>query len=164
MNWAQRRRDRAREGGGVQVQRSRQTADRRARRFTAAAILVGAILGTAMLLDVACGNGSSANPVPPSSESIMAGAILFEVNCRLCHGQDGRGSDLAADLTVHVPTRGEQFLFGRISEGFDGGAQLNSMPAFKSILTERERWHLVNFLQDAFGQVSPVLPETRSRY
>jgi mono/diheme cytochrome c family protein len=30
------------------------------------------------------------------------------------------------------------------------------MPAFEDVLTEDERWHILNFLRDQFGDPEPV--------
>lgn len=101
------------------------------------------------------------NPVPATDESLAIGAGLFENNCQICHGADGKGGSLAPDLTLHVPAHGDGFLFGSISEGFPVDSAEPLMPAFKAQLTETERWHLVNFLRDAFGEgnIEPVLPD-----
>ncbi len=141
------------------------SAKRRARRIA----WLPPILVIAVVLSAeACSGGNSVlrtNPVPATEESLAIGAGLFlENNCQVCHGADGRGGPLAPDLTVHIPTREDGFLFGRISEGFPVGSTEQLMPAFKDQLTETERWHLVNFLRDAFGEIDPVLPEETSSY
>ena len=91
---------------------------------------------------------------------------LYNINCSVCHGQDLLGdgpilafmtrgpfpADLTADLTRDV-TDGE--LFGFISGGGNQGlaARLRDrlsaspMPEFRLLLTEDERWALVQFLR-----------------
>ncbi len=130
------------------------SARRRARRI---AWLPPILVIAAVLSIGACSGG---NPVPATEESVAIGASLFENNCQVCHGVDGKGSSLAPDLTMHLPTRADGFLFGRISEGFPVDSTEQLMPAFNDQLTETERWHLVNFLRDAFseGKMDPVLP------
>ena len=91
---------------------------------------------------------------------------LYNVNCSVCHGENLQGvgpirpfmtrgpfpADLTADLTRDV-TDGE--LFGFISGGGNQGlaARLRGrrsaspMPEFRLLLTEDERWVLVQFLR-----------------
>lgn len=57
-----------------------------------------------------------------------------------------------------------RYVYGRISEGFPVGSTGQLMPAFNDQLTETERWHLVTFLRDEFGEIDPVLPEGTSSY
>jgi copper transport protein len=93
------------------------------------------------------------NPIPLSAESIAAGQALFSANCALCHGQTGKGdgpvgvtlNPRPADLTQHavVGIHTDAQLFEWITNGFPG----SRMPAFKSALSDTERWHLVNFIR-----------------
>ena len=125
------------------------------RRSGAAVGLILAVLGIAVLLEAACGGGTA--KVPSSPESIAMGAVLFETNCQVCHGADGKGGSQAPDLTIHVPTRSEDFLFGRISKGFVNQG-VRTMPAWEDVLSETERWHLVNFIVDSWGELTFVTP------
>ncbi len=125
-------------------------------RQAAAFGLVGAILLVATVLEAACGGSSR---VPSSAESIAFGVALFEANCQVCHGIDGKGSQLAPDLTVHIPTRTDDFMFGRISRGFNSTDGILTMQPFEDVLSENERWHLVNFLRDSFGTLTFVTPQ-----
>lgn len=125
-------------------------------RALAAVVIIAATVLLAQLGFIACGGGS--NRVPPTADSIEAGRVLFQTNCRVCHGDDGRGSTLAPDLTVHVPTRNDDFLFGRITKGFESAASGLTMPAFGGVLSETERWHLVNYLRETFGTLTFTTP------
>jgi mono/diheme cytochrome c family protein len=125
------------------------------RRSGAAVGLTLAIVGIAVLLEAACSGG--AESVPSSPESIAIGAAFFESNCQVCHGADGKGSPQASDLTIHVPTRDEDFLFGRISKGFVSQG-VRTMPAWEDELSVTERWHLVNFIIDSWGELTFVTP------
>jgi copper transport protein len=96
---------------------------------------------------------SQENPIPPSAESVAAGKALFEVRCVPCHGTSGKGdgplgltlNPHPADLTIHaIPgVHTDAQLFEWISNGFPGSA----MPAFKSLLSDTDRWNLVNFIR-----------------
>lgn len=110
------------------------------------------MIGAFVLLG-ACDSGGGTlptNPIEATEDSIATGARLYQGNCLICHGTDGRGSPLAPDLTVHVLTRKDGFLFERISRGFPADSELKTMPSFGSVFSEMERWHLVNFLRETF--------------
>jgi mono/diheme cytochrome c family protein len=91
------------------------------------------------------------NPVPPSSEAISRGRATFRERCVACHGDRGRGDGAAgaaldprpADLVLHVPQHSDGELYYMVSVGFPGTA----MPAWRSILSEPQRWELVHYLR-----------------
>ncbi len=58
-------------------------------------------------------------------------------------------------LSVHVPVHNDGTLFTWISEGLPLDQEEKNMPAWKDELTEEERWHLVNYLRDTYGQGLP---------
>ena len=94
-----------------------------------------------------------ANPIPANQESVKAGEILYITNCAACHGVSGKGdgpvgltlNPRPADLTQHaVPgVHTDAQLFEWITNGFPG----SRMPAFKSRLSDTDRWNLVNFIR-----------------
>ncbi|GAB4360928.1 MAG: hypothetical protein Kow006_31210 [Gammaproteobacteria bacterium] len=97
-------------------------------------------------------------------EALLRGHKIYEVNCAACHGIDGRGTGPAsnslshkpADLTSHFhrgPGMGDGYLFWRVSEGgtvepFKSSG--SAMPAFKSVLSERERWDVLTYVHQLF--------------
>ncbi|MGZ9221392.1 MAG: copper resistance protein CopC [Anaerolineales bacterium] len=98
-------------------------------------------------------SNEQANPIPPNSESVAAGHALFMTSCAPCHGVTGKGdgpvaltlNPRPADLSQHaIPgVHTDAQLFEWITNGFPG----SQMPAFKSTLSDTERWHLVNFIR-----------------
>ncbi len=89
------------------------------------------------------------NPFSGNS-SINKGKSIYKTRCVVCHGDKGKGDGPAgkalnpppADHTaaaVQSQTDGE--LFWKISEG------RGPMVGWKLILSEEERWHLVNYLR-----------------
>lgn len=94
-----------------------------------------------------------ANPIPPNSESIAKGQELYSAKCVPCHGVTGKGdgpigltlNPRPANLTQHaIPgIHPDSQLFEWITNGFPG----SQMPAFKSTLSDTDRWHLVNFIR-----------------
>ena len=93
------------------------------------------------------------SPIPPTSDSVLRGAELYQVHCAACHGVSGRGDGPVgltlrlppADLSQHaVPgVHSDGQLFEWISRGYPGSV----MPAFEDQLSEQDRWHLVNFIR-----------------
>ena len=96
---------------------------------------------------------TQANPIPPNSESIAAGAALYAVNCVPCHGVSGEGdgpvgitmNPRPANLKQHAMpgAHTDAQLYEWITNGFPG----TRMPAFKSTLSDTDRWNLVNFMR-----------------
>jgi mono/diheme cytochrome c family protein len=99
---------------------------------------------------------SLANPVPLDLASTRAGQTLYEEYCLQCHGVQGKGDGPAglainpppADLTIHTApgVHPDGQLFEWISNGYPGSV----MPAFGELLSEEQRWHLVNYIR-TFG-------------
>jgi mono/diheme cytochrome c family protein len=94
-----------------------------------------------------------ANPIAPNTESVAAGQAMFTMHCATCHGETGKGdgplglvlNPRPADLSQHaVPgVHTDAQLYEWITNGFPGSA----MPAWKSRLSDTDRWNLVNFIR-----------------
>jgi mono/diheme cytochrome c family protein len=91
------------------------------------------------------------NPIPRSAESIARGRELFQKNCAVCHGAEGRGDGVAAaalpqrpkDLSRIAPP--PIFPDGVVAYRIIHGVKM--MPAFQSTLGETEIWDLLNFIR-----------------
>jgi len=95
----------------------------------------------------------NANPIPPNSQSIATGKAVYTQHCVPCHGTSGKGdgpvgltlNPRPADLTVHgVPgIHTDAQLFDWITNGLPG----TRMPAWKLVLSDTDRWNLVNYIR-----------------
>lgn len=91
------------------------------------------------------------NPVAPTPENVAAGKNLYEDNCLMCHGEKGAGDGIAgknlsvkpADFTDAKMMKSETdgSLFWKMSRG------RGSMPGWKNVLSDTERWQLVNYIR-----------------
>ena len=86
---------------------------------------------------------SRANPLAKDVDLEAGGRKLFGRRCTSCHGDDGRGTTKAPDLTQPaVQVQSDGALFWKIS----GGNAHKGMPAF-SFLPRAQRWQLVMHLR-----------------
>ncbi|HZR98843.1 MAG TPA: FixH family protein [Chloroflexota bacterium] len=119
------------------------------------AATVGLVLATAAALYPTGGDAVIANPVPRTEASIARGRELFQQNCVICHGLNARGdgplaaslNPRPADLRVHVAQHTEGQLWLWLSDGFPGSA----MPAFRTTLSDEDRWNIINYLESQYG-------------
>ena len=115
------------------------------------AVLIGA--GLVLLLRPAPVGNTQANPVLPDARSIAAGQALYSTDCVACHGVFGKGdgpvgltlNPRPADLSYHaIPgIHTDAQLFEWITNGFPG----SRMPAWKTVISDTDRWNLVNYIR-----------------
>jgi len=94
------------------------------------------------------------NPIPPNRESIAAGQAIYRTQCLQCHGPTGRG-DGPVGLTLIPPpadlyqhTQPGVHPDGRLYNWITNGVAPDSqMPAFKDILSDEDRWNVVNYIR-----------------
>ena len=99
-----------------------------------------------------------ANPLTPSEAHVRAGQRLYAENCVLCHGPKAEGGgEMAAGLAVPPPNLPEMlrhspdldgYYFYIISQGSEPFSR--PMPAYADLLTEKEIWQLVIWMQAGF--------------
>jgi mono/diheme cytochrome c family protein len=90
------------------------------------------------------------SPLPSNDEVAQEGHRIYTQSCGLCHGADGRGTDLgrnmyppAMDLnSPHVQHWKDAELFWIIQNG----VRLTGMPSWKSGISETDTWRLVHFI------------------
>ncbi len=96
------------------------------------------------------------NPVPATAESLARGAYLYEMNCLVCHGKQGRGdgpvgekfdSKSPVDLTKdYTQDQADGQLFFTLTRG------KGVMPFYRDALSVEERWHVINYVKQEFGK------------
>lgn len=104
------------------------------------------------------------NPVELTKANVSFGKKIYTQQCVACHGSSGKGDGPAAkflgkqlpnftDSTMWNQTDGE--LFWKITSG------KAPMPTFKDILTEKQRWQLVNYIRTFSRKEQEAHHETR---
>lgn len=90
------------------------------------------------------------NPVESNKSSIKKGAAIFKTRCTVCHGNEGKGDGPGGKAlnpkpanfsTDKVQSQTDGEIFWKITNG--KGAMIKWEP----ILSEEERWQLVNFVR-----------------
>jgi len=90
------------------------------------------------------------NPNACDDKSIAAGKLVYDKQCLSCHGPQGHGDGTAAkdlnpkphDLAdAAIQSQSDGALFWKITEG------RKPMPTFDKLITDDERWNVVNFVR-----------------
>lgn len=95
------------------------------------------------------------NPIARSSESVDRGRVSYDTHCLVCHGSQGRGDGPVGKKFVpqpmelnldYVQLQPDGQIFYTISHGSI------AMPHYRQAMTVEDRWHLVNFIKEEFGE------------
>lgn len=102
----------------------------------------------ALLLVPATPTSYRASPTGFTATSIASGRAVFAEACATCHGNagdgtGGRGADLRASH-IWRHTAGDLFWF--VSHGINKPGNTSLMPAFETILPERTRWSVIDYV------------------
>lgn len=90
------------------------------------------------------------NPFAGDKAVLAEGTTLYSTNCAPCHGNKGKGDGPAAMALTPKPadhtsaliqSETDGSLFWKLSEG------RNPMPAYKKILTDKQRWELISYIR-----------------
>ncbi len=95
------------------------------------------------------------NPIRKSPESLARGREMYELHCLVCHGEQGRGDGPVGQKFVpqpmelnldYVQLQPDGQLFYTISHGSI------AMPFYRQAMPAEDRWHLVNYIKEVFGE------------
>ena len=94
------------------------------------------------------------NPVVATEASIQRGRLKYNTYCATCHGDMGKGDGLVGQKYVpptdlsgeYVQSKSAGDIFYTITKG-----GLAIMPSYRDSILEEDRWHIVNYIKDAFG-------------
>ena len=98
---------------------------------------------------------SVSNPVPATPESIERGKYFYEINCLVCHGQTGMGDGPVGQKFVdptpvdlndaYTQDQADGQIFFTLTRG------RVAMPFYRDALSPKERWDVINYLRNEFG-------------
>jgi len=90
------------------------------------------------------------NPHADKKSSAKKGKSIFKTYCVVCHGASGLGDGVGGKALDPKPAN---FHSSRVQNQVDGelfwkmSNGRNAMIAWKGVISEEDRWHLVNFLR-----------------
>ena len=93
------------------------------------------------------------SPIDNDDQSIERGQAIYKIQCESCHGELGLGDGVAGINLDPAPAPigraslmlSDEYLYWRISER--GAPFGTAMPSFESILVEKDRWDVINYLR-----------------
>lgn len=83
------------------------------------------------------------NPVAPTKESLQAGKALFDLQCKACHGESGKGDGLIKSANLTTPeflAQTDGAIFYKLQQG------RGVMPSFSS-LPDEQLWDVTNYVR-----------------
>lgn len=102
--------------------------------------------------------GALSNPVQ-RARGLEQGRQVFNVNCAMCHGKDGRGeSEVARRFAAAGFVPPVDFTSARAQQRSDGQLYwivthgLGNMPPFNELLTEDQTWSVVHIIREVQGR------------
>jgi mono/diheme cytochrome c family protein len=101
------------------------------------------------------------NPYAHTTWAADSGKVTYQKICSVCHGTGGKGDGVAAaGLAVHpanhtsenVQAQSDGSLYYELSNGHA------PMPAYKTILTDKQRWQLICYIRTL--KAKPAVPKS----
>jgi mono/diheme cytochrome c family protein len=93
---------------------------------------------------------ATANPIPSTPDALGNGSAIYHQSCMVCHGAEGNGDGQGATFLVPKPASFADPAFAKQADGaifWKITTGRNAMPVFKTLLTDTQRWQLVDFLR-----------------
>ena len=95
------------------------------------------------------------NPYSEDDKYTISGGNIYEKNCIICHGENGKGDGAAAaslnpkpeNLAANQINLSDGYLYWRISEGGAKEPFKSGMPPWKDVLDEEEIWSVINYIR-----------------
>ena len=92
------------------------------------------------------------NPFEATDDSVKAGSELFAASCAICHGETGEGDGPGAEGLETQPADLHEDHVQALSDGalfyiISHGSPETPMPAWENVLSEEQRWHVVNYMR-----------------
>jgi mono/diheme cytochrome c family protein len=99
------------------------------------AFVLMAGVGIGGLIGIGCLVGANTCPgKSPPKQTSTDGGTLFRVNCAICHGIEGKGSQGPSLVSGPLSALSEDELVGKIGKG----KPLAGMPRFRTTLTQKQ--------------------------
>ena len=95
-------------------------------------------------------------PVVRCARSLARGATLYQINCLVCHGEQGKGDGPVGLKFVtkspkdfhedYIQDQADGQLFFTLTRG------KGLMPFYRDALSVEERWDVINYVRHKFGK------------
>lgn len=108
-----------------------------------AAVSLTLICGTAWIWPAYGEDSKTKNPYEGNQKMVKEGKLIFDNNCKSCHGEGAKG-DICPDLTTKKKKYGnaDTDLFTTISKGRPGG-----MPNWDNNLGKDKIWKVITYIR-----------------
>jgi mono/diheme cytochrome c family protein len=106
-------------------------------------------------------------PLPLTDETIQAGKQIYLQQCALCHAADGR-AETTLGLAMYPPAMDlnsphvQRWTDAELFWITQNGVRLTGMPAWKTILSEKDTWKVVDFIR-TLPKESPIQAARRQK-
>ncbi|MHB0989719.1 MAG: c-type cytochrome [Burkholderiales bacterium] len=95
------------------------------------------------------------DPVELNDKNLLAGVMLFQENCAICHGT-AQGTESASNIAKGLYQKPPQLATDGVEDDPEGysfwkikhGIRLTAMPSFRDALTDKQIWTLALFLKN----------------
>lgn len=90
------------------------------------------------------------NPIPSTPNALGNGSAIYHQSCAICHGSEGNGDGQGATFLAPKPASFADPAFAKQADGatfWRITTGRNAMPAFKALLTDTQRWQVIDFLR-----------------
>lgn len=102
------------------------------------------------------------NPIPADEASVSRGQQLYDVNCAVCHGDQGGGDGPMAPILVdngaNPPADLTAEVYRNVEDNFFFNVLVNGrppwMPAFNHLLEGDAMWDLTNYIRSLQGETN----------